>query len=134
MGRATGPDDSDSVMISILQVAPDVKHHWRRVDFPKLFRIRWRFLRDHCRAKFTDAIQLRRKIDNRFPPCNLVSNFVPNPLHCAKFTALRSQHALRLTEDFEQLAQPNRPDRRKHVEYDTSFRGIHAESSATGRD
>src|SRR5262245_3327668 len=80
-------DNSDGVMIALLQFAPDVKHDGRRVDFPQWARIRWRFLRDYARSEIPHAFELRSKIDSGFPCRNLVCNLVTDSFHLTELTA-----------------------------------------------
>src|SRR5260370_2231952 len=67
MSRAARADDSERVMIALLNFAPDIKHNWRGMDLTQRFRVRGRTLRDYSRAEFFDTFQLRREIDNRLP-------------------------------------------------------------------
>ena len=59
MGGAPGANDTDGVMVALFQFAPNVKHNWRRMNFPKRLGIGRGFLRDDRRAKFTNAPKLR---------------------------------------------------------------------------
>src|SRR6266516_6694493 len=67
MCSAACADNADGVMVALFQFAPNVKHNWRRMNFPERLGIGRGFLYDDRRAKFANAPKLRSKIDGRFP-------------------------------------------------------------------
>ena len=87
MGRAPRADDADGMMIALLQFTPNIKHNWRRVNLAQRLRIRWRLLCDYSRVEIADSIKLGCKIDNRFPVCDLICNFVSDSFGCSKLAA-----------------------------------------------
>ena len=125
MRRAPRADNANGVMIALLQFTPNIKHNRRRVNLAQRFRVRGRLLCDHRRAEFADAIELGRKIDNRFPVCDLICNFVSDSFRCSKLAALRGQNSLGFCENFQQFSQPHRPHGRQHVQRDAGFSGVH---------
>src|SRR5260370_24799458 len=112
MRRAPRADDADGVMISMLEFAPDVKHDRRRMNLAHWLRIGWRLLRNDGRTEFANAFQLRRKIDNRFPARNLISDVVTDSFNLAKLIAFGRKNLLRLVKNLQQFAQSHRPDGR----------------------
>ena len=95
------------------------------MDLAKLARIEWRCSRDDVRAKFADALQLRRQIHDGFPADNLIRDVVADSFDSAQGISLRRENALGRLENFQELAQPHRPHRREHVERDARFGGGH---------
>src|SRR3982751_1219815 len=75
MCRSPRANDSKGMMIALLNFTPDIQNNRRRVNFAKRLRIFRRALSDHRRAKILSALQLRGKIDNRFPVRNLIDYF-----------------------------------------------------------
>ena len=82
-------------------------------------------LRDHFRADFANAFQLGGKIDKLLPVDDLFDNFFPNSFDLAQIAAACREDLFRRFENLEQLAQPHRPHRRKHVQRNAGFRGVH---------
>src|SRR4029453_15426632 len=104
MCRAPGADNADGVMVALFQFAPNVKHNWRRMNFPKRFGIGRGFLRYDRRAKIADTLELRRKINSRLPVADLICDFIADSLNLAKLTAFRSEDLLRLFENLQQFS------------------------------
>ena len=119
-------DDSDGMMIALLQFAAHVEHDWWCMDFTQRPGIRWRVLRDDRRTKIAHPFEFRGKIDSRFPVGNLVCDLVADSFDLAKLAASRSEDLLRLSKNFEQFPQPHRPDSRQHVERDANFSRVHS--------
>src|SRR5437899_170420 len=118
-------DNSDGVVIALLQFAPDIEHDGRRVDFPQWPRIRWRFLRDYGRSEIAHAFKLCSEIDGGFPRRNLVCNLVTDSFHLAKLAAFCHEDLLRFPENFKQLPQSHGPNSRQHVERNARFSRVH---------
>ena len=118
-------DNSDGVVIALLQFAPDVEHDGRRVDFPQWPRIRWRSLRDYGRSEIAHAFKLCSEIDSGFPRRNLVCNLVTDSFHLAKLAAFCHEDLLRFPENFKQLPQSHGPNSRQHVERNARFSRVH---------
>src|SRR5947208_13858918 len=64
MCGAPRADDTDCVMIALLQLAPNVEHDRRRMDFAQRLGICRGFLGNHRHLKFANACKLRCKIDS----------------------------------------------------------------------
>src|SRR5437870_3143284 len=125
MCRAPCADNADGVMVALFQFAPNVKHNWRRMNFPERLGIGSGFLCDDRRAKFANAPNLRGKIDGRFPIRNLVGHFRADSFHLAQLAAFRGEDLLRLLKNLQQSPQPNRPNGRQHIERDASVGRVH---------
>src|ERR1700682_2198921 len=125
MRGATRADDSNRVLIAVLQLAPNINNDRWSMNFAQRFWIRRRALSNDSRAEIANALELRRKIANRFPVRNLIGSSVADSFDSAKIGPLCRERAFRSFENFEQLAQPDRADRWQHVERDTGFSRVH---------
>src|SRR5260370_7513966 len=67
MSRAARADDSERVMIALLNFAPDIKHNWRGMDLTPRFRVRGRTLRDYSRAEFFYTFHLPGQVAHPLP-------------------------------------------------------------------
>src|SRR5204862_2506048 len=80
MSRVARADDSERVMIALLNFAPDIKHNWRGMDLTQRFRVRGRTLRDYSRAesltRFSSAG--RSTIDSQFEIWSATSLPIPS--------------------------------------------------------
>src|SRR6266700_7256321 len=102
MCSAPCADNADGVMVALFQFAPNVKHNWRRMNFPERLGIGRGFLYDDRRAKFANAPKLRSKIDGRFPVTDLIGHFAADSFHLAKLTAFCGEDLLRLLKNLQQ--------------------------------
>ena len=122
---AARADDRDGVLIALRQLAPDVEHDRRRMDFAQLARIDGRLRGDDLGAEVADALQLGRQVDCAFPIRDLLGDVVPDAVDRPQLAPLRRQDPLRRFEDLEQLAQTHRPHARDHVERDAGLGAVH---------
>src|SRR5207302_9349206 len=103
MRRSARSDDSDRVMVPLLNFAPNVKNNRRRMDFAQRLGILRRSLSNYVCSKIFDSFELGRKIDHRFPVRNLVDDFFADSFNLAKLITLSAQNSLRLFKNLEQL-------------------------------
>src|SRR4051812_1930359 len=88
-------DDSNGMMIALLQLAPNVEHDRWCMDFAQRSRIRRGVLGDDARSKITNPFKLGGEIDCRFPVRNLICDFIPDAFHFAKLGAFCREDLLR---------------------------------------
>src|SRR5207249_995455 len=125
MCGASRADNADCMLIALFQLAPNVKHNWRRMNFPERLGIGRGFLRDDCRAKIANTSKLGGKINSRFPCADLICDFIADSVNLAKLAASRGEDLLRLLKNLQQFPQPHWPHSRQHIERDASLGRIH---------
>src|ERR687891_1908604 len=112
MGRASRANDADGVLVALFQLAPNVKHDWRRMNFPERPGIERGFLRNDRRAKIADTLELGSKVNSRFPVADLICDVIADSLNLAKLAAFRGEDLLGLLKNLQQFPQPDRPNGR----------------------
>src|SRR5205085_4921184 len=125
MGRTARSDDANGVMIALGQLTPDIEHNRRRMDLAQWFRIVRRFRRNYFNPDLANPLQFCREIDQRFPRCDLLRDLRSDALDRSQLISFRAEYAFRRTEYLQQPTHPHWADGWKHVEGNTSFRGIH---------
>src|SRR5436190_17014314 len=121
MGRASRTDDSDRMLIALVQFAPNIEHDGWRMNLAQLTWIERRLGGDDICAELANTLKLARQINNIFPMNDLIRDVVSDSFNCAQGVPPRSQNAIGRFKNFQELAQPNRPHGRKHVQRDASF-------------
>src|SRR4030095_3131241 len=103
MCRAPGADDADGVVVALFQRPPTVDYDWWRVNFPQRLGIGGGFLRYDRGAKIANTLELRTKINSRFPVADLIGDFIADSLNLATLTAFRCEDLLRFFESLQQF-------------------------------
>ena len=73
------------------------------MNFPERLGIGRGFLYDDRGAKIADTLELRTKVNSRFPVADLICDFIADSLNLAKLTAFRGEDLLRLFENLQQF-------------------------------
>src|SRR5437870_1741897 len=99
------------------------------MDLAELARIKRRFSGDDIRAELANAFKLRRQVDHIFPLDDLISQVVADSFDCTQGITPGGEDTIGSFKNFQELAQPYRSHRRKHVQRNTGFGGSHREET-----
>src|ERR1700688_2314660 len=95
------------------------------MDLAKLGRIERRSGGDNIGAELANSFKLRREIHHIFPLDDLIGHIVADSFDCAQGITPGGEDTIGSFKNFQELAQPYRSHRRKHVQRNTGFGGSH---------